>query len=63
MMRAYDLFEILPDGSAIWREAVQGHENAIRRLQELSARTPNELRVMHILSNSMIATTNDRKPS
>jgi hypothetical protein len=62
MDRDYDLFEVFPDGSLVWRDSVTGHENAIRRLIELTALTPNEIRVMHILTNSLIAVLNKRKP-
>jgi hypothetical protein len=62
MDRDYDLFEVFPDGTLIWRDSVTGHENAIRRLKELAELTPNELRVMHILTNSLIASLNKRKP-
>jgi hypothetical protein len=61
MDRDYDLFEVLPDGSVIWKEAVAGHENAIRQLVELSKQTSNEVRVMHVLSNTLIASTNGPK--
>jgi len=61
MDRDYDLFEILPDGTPMWREAVTGHENAIRKLHELSARTTNEVRVMHLATNSLIASKNVRE--
>jgi hypothetical protein len=56
--RTYDLFEILPDGSPIWRATIDGHENAIRRLQELAAMTPNEVRVMHLPEKAIIAALN-----
>jgi hypothetical protein len=62
MERDYDLFEVLPDGGVIWKETVHGHENAIRKLLELSKRTPNEVRVMHILTNTLIASMNGPKP-
>jgi hypothetical protein len=62
MERDYDLFEVLPDGGVIWKETVSGHENAIRRLRELAKQTSNEVRVMHILSNTLIATMNGPKP-
>jgi hypothetical protein len=61
MERDYDLFEVLPDGAPIWRETVSGHENAIKKLLELSKRTSNEVRVMHLLSNTLIATLNGPK--
>jgi len=56
--RQYDLFEIFPDGSPLWRESVFGLENATRRLKELSAQTKNEIRAIHIPTNTVIATTN-----
>jgi hypothetical protein len=55
MERDYDLFEVLPDGSVIWKEVASGHENSIGRLKELSKQTANEVRVMHVLSNTLIA--------
>ena len=61
MERDYDLFEVLPDGAVIWQETVSGHENAIRKLVELSKRTANEVRVMHVLSNTLIASLNGPK--
>ena len=61
MERDYDLFEVSPDGAVIWRETVPGHENAIRKLVELSKRTSNEVRVMHVLSNTLIASTHGPK--
>jgi hypothetical protein len=62
MDRDYDLFEVFSDGTQIWRDCVTGHESAIRRLIELAELTPNEVRVMHILTNSLIAVLNKRKP-
>ncbi len=29
MDREYDLFEVFPDGSLVWRDSVTGHEKAI----------------------------------
>jgi hypothetical protein len=62
MERDYDRFEVLPDGDAIWREAAPGHENAIGRLLELSKQTSNEVRVIHVLSKTLIASMNGPKP-
>lgn len=62
MERQYDLFEILPDGSPVWRATISGHENAILKLKELAAQTANEVRVMHLPSNSIIAAMNVPKP-
>lgn len=63
MDREYDLFEILPNESVIWRRKITGHDNAIWQLQELATSTKNELRVMHLLTNSIVAVINVRKPA
>jgi hypothetical protein len=41
---------------------VTGHQKAIRRLQELSALIDNEFRVMHIPTNTLIASLKRTKP-
>ena len=58
MDREYDIFEILPDGSPLWKSAVAGHEKAISILKQLAAQTENELRVMYIPTNTLIAAIN-----
>lgn len=58
MDREYDIFEIYPDGSQIWRETIIGHENAIRKLQILAANTTNEVLVMHLPTKAVIAVMN-----
>jgi len=55
MERKYDLFEVLSDGAPMWRQMVAGQENALRQLGELSKQTSHEIRVMHFLSNTLIA--------
>ncbi len=40
--RAYDIFEVMPDGSSVKRAAVSGLEFAKLALEELSKRTSNE---------------------
>jgi hypothetical protein len=59
--RVYDLFEIRPDGSPIWKEKIEGHENAIHRLREVAAQTQSEVRLMHLPDQSVIAVLNARK--
>jgi hypothetical protein len=59
MERHYDILEIMPDGAPMWSAAVEAHENAIVKLQELAKKTENEMRVMHIASNSIVAAMND----
>ena len=55
MNRDYDLFEVLPDGAPMWRQMAAGRENALRKSAELSKQTSHEIRVMHILTNTLIA--------
>jgi hypothetical protein len=62
MDRDYDLFEVFPDGSLVWRDSVTGHEKAIQRLRELVEVTDNEFRVMHIPTKSLIASMKRAKP-
>jgi hypothetical protein len=52
----YHLFEILPDRSVRWRGAVSDHEDAIHKLHELSTQTTNELQLIDIASQTLIAT-------
>lgn len=58
MERTYDIFENMPDGSLLWRAAIPGHDGAIQKLRELAAKSPNEFRLMHIATNTVIATIN-----
>jgi hypothetical protein len=59
--RTYDIFEKTEDGSMLWRVAIPGHEAAIQKLRELAAKSPNEFRLMHLASNTVIATINTPK--
>jgi hypothetical protein len=54
----YDLFEQFPNGDVLWRMTVIGHENAIQQLRELAATTYNEVRVVHLPTQSVIAVMN-----
>jgi hypothetical protein len=56
--RSYDLFEMLPDGSALWKGVVVGHDDAILKLQELATQTTNEVRLMHVPTATVVATLN-----
>jgi hypothetical protein len=57
MERDYDLFEVLADGAPVWRGVAAGRENALRKSTELSQQTSHEIRVMHVLTNTLIAST------
>jgi hypothetical protein len=59
MDREYDIFEKLPDGSILWRTVIKGLENALARLKELGAVSPNEHFAIHTPSNVIIARVNE----
>lgn len=61
MDRTYDIFEIHPDGTPIWKMAVIGQEAAIRKLHDISEQTRNELRMVHVPTQTVIATVNPPK--
>jgi len=57
MERTYDIFEVLEDGVAIWKTAVTGQDAALSKMHELAKDSSNEFRLMHVPSNTLIATT------
>jgi hypothetical protein len=59
----FDLFEIFPDGAALWRHTITGKDEAIKRLRELSAQTANEVRLMHLPTQTLIASLNTHADS
>jgi prophage DNA circulation protein len=63
MEREYDLFEVLSDGAVLWRQMAAGRDNAVRKLTELSKQTSHEIRVMHVLTNTLITSMNGPRPS
>jgi hypothetical protein len=56
--RDYDLFEVMPDGSPVWRGTRSGRRNAIRKLTELASETRNEVLAMHLPTKTLIAEMN-----
>ena len=61
MEREYDIFEVLEDGSLVWRETGLGHADSVRKMQELAAKTTNEVRMLHLPTKTLIAALNTRK--
>jgi hypothetical protein len=61
MDRAYDIFEVLPDGTPIWKATVQSHEEGIQRLKELSEKEQSEYRMVHTATKAIIATTGKKE--
>jgi hypothetical protein len=56
MERTYDVFEKFADGTMLWRATVVGHEDAIRKLRELAEAGANEFCLMHLGTQTVIAT-------
>jgi hypothetical protein len=52
MNRVYDAFEVLPDGTLMWKATVTGHEDAVKKLEQLAKDNPNEFRLMRIPSKT-----------
>lgn len=61
MERTYDIFEVFPDGTVEWLESVSGHDAALARARDLAAKSTNELRVMHLPTNSIVAVLSRRE--
>ena len=59
----YDIFERLEDGSALWRDTVQGRDKALLKLEEVARKTRNECFAMHLPTQEIIASANSRKQS
>lgn len=60
MQRKYDIFEVLRSGNPVWLMSVVGHEEAISQAKEIAARSRNELRVMHLPTNAVVAVVTPR---
>jgi len=58
MNREYDLFERLPDGSALWRGVAVGAFDAHLQLRELARITANELFAIEVLTGEVLARVN-----
>ena len=61
MDRSYDVFQVLSDGTLLWRETVVGHSAAIKRLEQLALLEPYEFRLLHLPDKSVIARMNAPK--
>jgi len=59
MNRDYDIFEKLPDGSPLWRQCVQGLENARSTLNLLAAQSQNEFFAIHSPTHEIVIRVND----
>ena len=43
---------------SLWRDTIRGHEEAIKQLREFSTKTANEVRLIHLPTQTLIATLN-----
>jgi hypothetical protein len=58
MERTYDIFEKMEDGVLVWRAVIPGREAAMRKLEEMAAKSSNEFQLKHLASDTLIATIN-----
>jgi|HubBroStandDraft_2_1064218.scaffolds.fasta_scaffold1275794_1 hypothetical protein len=63
MNNEYDIFELRPDGSLIWRQVIRGQQNARDRLNDLAAQVPNEFLLIHLRTDTIVASTNPSRTS
>ncbi|HLJ23101.1 MAG TPA: hypothetical protein VKT71_03270 [Candidatus Acidoferrales bacterium] len=56
MLRDFDIFENLPDGSTIWRTCVFGKFQAERKLQELAEHSQNEFWAINFQDRELLTT-------
>jgi hypothetical protein len=58
MDRDYDIFEILPDESLLWRGSALGTENATSVLADIGKKTANECFAMNMSTMETLACVN-----
>lgn len=62
MNRTFDIFEHFPDGNALWRGSVDGHEEGIKKLKSLASATENEVRLIYLPDKTLVAAANVPRP-
>lgn len=63
MNREYDAFEVLPDGTLLWKATIVGHEDAIEQLKEIAKESTNEFRLLHLPTKTVVARINSKSAS
>ncbi len=61
MDRSYDVFQVLSDGTLLWRETVVGHIAGIKRLEQLALLESCEFQLLYLPDKSVIARMNAPK--
>jgi hypothetical protein len=54
----YDIFEIMPDRSLLWRACTRSLKNANLMLMDFSKQSTNEFFAIHLLTNEIVARSN-----
>jgi hypothetical protein len=54
-MDSYDVFEILADGTPLWKCCVNGRDAALQKMESLAATCEHEFRVIHLPSSVTVA--------
>lgn len=55
MVHSFDIFEVLPNGDLIWKNVIDGRENAMLALEQMATGQQNEFRLMDLDKLSVIA--------
>ena len=61
MLRDFDVFEVFPDGTSIWRACVSGQFAAERKLQELAEHSDNQFLAVDARSGARLAIAAPKK--
>ena len=61
MDREYEVFELLPDGSPMWRTHVSGLHAGRIVLERLASTTENECYLYHLATKEVVARMNFRQ--
>jgi hypothetical protein len=60
--RQYDIFQVLTDGTLLWRETIVGHQAALDKLNQLALSEQSEFRLLHLPDKTVIAKINSQSP-
>jgi hypothetical protein len=57
----YHIFEILPEGSTLWKAGADEADEALRKLDSLAKICPNELRIVDVRRKKVVASKAARR--
>jgi hypothetical protein len=58
--RQYDIFQVLTDGTLVWREAVAGHQAGLDKLKQLALSEGCEFQLLYLPDKAVIAKINSQ---